>query len=111
MKIALMCPTRNRKNKLLTLIASLITTIKNKKNVCLVLGVDEDDPIINFYSYLQNNLSFVEVIKFKNNGKFLGLSTMWNEMAKQTNADVYAMVGDDMAFITQDWDVEILKEF
>jgi hypothetical protein len=111
MKIALMCPTRNRKNKLLTLIASLITTIKNKKNVCLVLGVDEDDPIINFYSYLQNNLSFVEVIKFKNNGKFLGLSTMWNEMAKQTNADVYAMIGDDMAFITQDWDVEILKEF
>jgi len=111
MKIALMCPTRDRKNKLLTLIASLITTIKTD-GVYLVLGVDEDDPIKKYYNYLQHNVPFIRVITFKNNGKFLGLSTMWNEMAKQTtDVDIYAMIGDDMTFLTQDWDVEIIKEF
>ena len=111
MKIALMCPTRNRRNKLLTLIASLITSIKTD-GVYLVLGVDEDDPIKKYYNYLQHNLPFVRIVTFKNNGKFLGLSKMWNEMVKQTpDVDIYAMIGDDMTFLTQDWDVEIKKEF
>jgi len=111
MKIALLCPTRNRRNKLLTLIASLITTVKTD-GVYLVLGVDEDDPIKKYYDYLQHNVPFIRVITFKNNGKFLGLSTMWNEMVRQTqDVDIYAMIGDDMTFLTQDWDVEIKKEF
>ena len=106
-----MCPTRNRRNKLLTLIASLITTIK-EDGTYLVLGVDEDDPIKKYYDYLQHNVPFIRIVTFKNNGKFLGLSTMWNEMVKQTpDVDIYAMIGDDMTFLTQDWDVEIKKEF
>jgi hypothetical protein len=111
MKIALMCPTRNRRNKLLTLIASLITTIK-EDGTYLVLGVDEDDPTKKYYDYLQHNVPFIRIVTFKNNGKFLGLSTMWNEMVKQTpDVDIYAMVGDDMTFLTQDWDIQIKKEF
>jgi len=105
-----MCPTRNRLNKLLTLISSLITTIKGK-DVQLVLGVDEDDPAKKYYEYLSNNILFIKIITFKNNGKFLGLSTMWNEMAKQTNADIYSMIGDDMVFMTQGWDELIIEEF
>lgn len=110
MKIALMCPTRNRLNKLLTLISSLATTIKGK-DVQLVLGVDEDDPVGKYYEYLSNNIPFIKVITFKNNGKFLGLSTMWNGMAKQIDADIYAMIGDDMMFMTQGWDEQIVEEF
>jgi len=111
MKIALMCPTRNRMNKLLTLISSLITTVNEPKNVILVLGIDEDDPAKKFYNYLKINVPIVRVVEFKNNGKFLGLSTMWNEMAKKVDADIYAMIGDDMMFKTQNWDTEIIKEF
>jgi hypothetical protein len=111
MKIALMCPTRNRLNKLLTLISSLTTTINRTENVILVLGVDEDDPAKKYYSYLEKNVSFIKIVEFKNNGKFLGLSTMWNNMAKEIDADIYAMIGDDMLFKTQDWDNEIIKEF
>jgi len=110
MKIALMCPTRNRLNKLLTLISSLVTTIKSK-DVFLVLGVDEDDPAKNYYSYLSNNIPFIKTIVFKNEGKFLGLSTMWNSMVKQIDSDIYAMIGDDMMFMTPDWDEQIIKEF
>jgi len=111
MKIALMCPTRNRLNKLLTLISSLTTTINRTENVILVLGVDEDDPAKKYYSYLEKNVPFIKIVEFKNNSKFLGLSTMWNNMAKEIDADIYAMIGDDMLFKTQDWDIEIIKEF
>jgi len=105
-----MCPTRNRLNKLLTLISSLVTTIKSK-DVYLVLGVDEDDPAGKYYSYLCNNIPFIKTVMFKNEGKFLGLSTMWNNMAKQIDSDIYAMIGDDMMFMTPDWDEQIIREF
>ena len=111
MKIALMCPTRNRMNKLLTLISSLITTVNKPENVLLVLGVDEDDPAKKYYTYLEKNVSIVKVVELKNNGKFLGLSTMWNTMAEKVDADIYAMIGDDMLFKTQNWDEEVIKEF
>jgi len=111
MKIALMCPTRNRINKLLTSISSLACTVKNKDNIVLVLGVDEDDPAKRYYTYLKNNIPFIEIVEFQNNGKFLGLSTMWNTMAQKIDADIYAMIGDDMVFMTSDWDEEIIKEF
>jgi len=113
MKIALMCPTRNRMNKLLTLISSLLTTVEDPHNIYLVLGVDEDDPAIEHYNYLQRNLKFIEIIKFKNEGKFLGLSTMWNKMASvyPNTVDIFAMIGDDMVFMTKDWDQKIIEEF
>jgi hypothetical protein len=98
-------------NKLLTLVSSLITTVKDPKNVILVLGVDEDDPAKKYYDYLEQNVSIVKVVEFKNNGKFLGLSTMWNGMAKKIDADIYAMIGDDMMFKTQAWDIDVNKEF
>lgn len=106
MKIALMCPTRNRMNKLLTLISSLITTVKNPYNIYLVLGVDKDDPSLHHYEYLQRNLRFIEIVQFENNNKFLGLSTMWNKMAScyPNTVDIFAMIGDDMVFSTKDWD-------
>lgn len=112
MKIALLCPTRNRMNKLLTLISSLLTTVSNPENVKLILGVDEDDPIKDYYDYLAKNTKLVEVVYFKNNGKFLGLSNMWNNMYQACNhRDIYAMVGDDMVFKTKNWDIEIINEF
>ena len=111
MNIALMCPTRNRMNKLMTLVSSLVCTIDNNKNVILVLGVDEDDPAKKHYAFLEKNIPFIRLVEFQNNGKFLGLSTMWNTMAKKIDADIYAMIGDDMTFMTPGWDIEILKEF
>ena len=108
-----MCPTRNRMNKLLTLISSLITTVKNPENIYLVLGIDEDDPAKEHYLYLKKNLRFIEIVEFKNGGKFLGLSTMWNKMAScfPNTVDIFAMIGDDMVFMTKDWDEKIIEEF
>lgn len=110
MKIALMCPTRNRLNKVLTLISSLATTIKDK-NTELILGVDMDDPILQVYSNLEFNIPFVKVVRFENNNTFLGLSKMWNTMYQEIDADIYAMIGDDMIFYTEGWDAKIIEIF
>ena len=107
-----MAPTRNRLSKLMTLISSLLLTTKNVDNILLVLGVDEDDPIKEYYTYLEKNLKFVRVVEFKNCGKFLGLSYMWNNMAEKIDyADIYAMIGDDMSFSTKNWDEMIIESF
>lgn len=115
MKIALMCPTRNRPNKLITLLASILTTATHH-NIIIVLGIDDDDPVKDIYYKLKTNLpTMIQLVEFKNKGKFLGLSPMWNEMVKQVNSPmesvIYAMIGDDMIFKTKDWDAKIIEEF
>jgi hypothetical protein len=76
-----------------------------------VLGVDEDDPASEHYKFIEKNVPFVKIVQLQNNGKFIGLSTMWNTMADCIESDIYAMIGDDMAFMTPGWDEEIINEF
>ena len=109
--IALLCPTRNRINKLLTFISSIITTASTCDNIIIVLGIDSSDPIREKYNYLNNNLPNIQIVEFMDEGKFIGLSNMWNKMAASVDADIYAMVGDDMVFVTTDWDRFIIEEF
>lgn len=110
-KIALLCPTRNRINKLLTFISSIITTASTCDNIIIVLGIDSSDPIRKKYNYLNNNIPNIQIVEFMDEGKFIGLSNMWNKMAASVDADIYAMVGDDMVFVTTDWDRFIIEEF
>ena len=60
MKIALLLPTRNRLNKFLTFLTSVLATTKNITNVSIILGVDEDDPAFEKYKRIANNLEFIE---------------------------------------------------
>jgi len=112
MKISLLCPSRERLNKFLTLTCSVFSTVNNIKNIELVLGVDEDDPGLATYTRIANNLNFVTLIVF-NKGMFKneGLSGLWNKMAKESCGDIIAMVGDDMIFKTNDWDNKIIETF
>jgi hypothetical protein len=112
MKIDLFCPSRERVNKLLTFICSIITTAKDTNNINLVLGVDNDDPKLNFYLKIAQNLSFVQLVQYPEGFfKERGLSGLWNQMAVETTNSIIAMVGDDMVFETPNWDEQIIKQF
>jgi hypothetical protein len=112
MKIALLCPVRERIENLKRLIHSLIKTTSTLENIVLVLGIDDDDPKRKEYLQITNEYKqFIKVVEIHNNGTFLGLGRIWNIMALQTTEEIFAMVGDDMIFSTIDWDLEILKEF
>lgn len=109
MKIALLCPTRNRLNQYLTLVCSLLATCKIQR-IELVTGIDDDDPSLQTYLRIAENLPFITPVIFKK-GECRGLSDMWNILYTETPAEILGMVGDDMIFKTVGWDVEILIEF
>ena len=44
MKIAILVPSRERMNRRLTMLMSILTSVKDINNVNIYLGVDEDDP-------------------------------------------------------------------
>lgn len=111
MKIALLCPTRERVEKVQRLVNSLVKTSDNIENFILYLGVDADDPTIDGLKHIEKYNNFVKIIVIENNRTFLGLGVIWNQMVEKVNDEILAMIGDDMIFSTQGWDTEILKEF
>lgn len=111
MKIAILVPSRERMNKRLTLLFSILTTVKDINNVNVYYGVDEDDPTLETIEKISKAVPCVKVIRIKNDGKFLGLGKLWNILTNETTEEVISMIGDDMVFKTPNWDEEIIKEF
>jgi len=111
MKISLLVPSRERLNLKLTLISSIITTVSDINNVELVFGVDEDDPKRDIVYKIAQAIPFVRIVDIKNNGKFIGINRIWNILAANTNNELFGYIGDDMIFMTPDWDKKILLEF
>ena len=110
-KIDLLVPTRERLNLQLTLISSIITTAKNINNINLYFGVDQDDKYRDITIKMSKAISFVHVIDIDNQGKFIGLGKIWNQLAKHSDQNILGYIGDDMIFKTPNWDEAILKEF
>lgn len=112
MKIALMCPSRQRLNNIITLISSIMSTAHDIKNINLVLAVDDDDPKFEIYKKIATNVNFIQFIKTPASiFKQKKLSGMWNYMYSQVTDDIVAMIGDDMIFETPDWDLKIINTF
>jgi len=111
MKISLLIPSRERLNLKLTLISSIITTVNDINNVEIVFGIDEDDPTQNIVEKIANAIPCVRIVRIKNNGKFIGINRIWNILADNTSSEIFGYVGDDMIFMTPDWDKKILEEF
>ncbi len=111
MKVSLLVPSRERLNLKLTLISSIITTVKDINNVELIFGIDEDDPTRDTVYKMAEAIPFVKIVDIKNEGKFIGINKIWNLLYPHAEGDILGYIGDDMIFKTPDWDVEILKEF
>lgn len=110
-KISLLVPSRERLNLKLTLISSLISSCKDINNIELIFGTDADDPKKDIIEKICRNTSFAKSVTIENNGKFIGINRIWNILYSHARGDIVGYIGDDMAFMTQDWDAEILKEF
>ena len=110
-KIALLMPTRERLNLTLTIISSIITTVDDINNVVLYCGIDDDDPTKDIMLKICQAIPFVKYVPIHNNGKFMGLSNMWNILANNSNENIFGYIGSDMIFKTTGWDTKILEEF
>ena len=110
-KISLLVPSRERLNLKLTLISSIITTVKDINNVELLFGIDEDDPTKDIVKKISEAIPFVKIIDIKNNKKFIGINKIWNLLYPHAEGNIFGYIGDDMIFKTQNWDEKILEEF
>jgi hypothetical protein len=110
-KISLLVPSRERLNLKLTLISSIITTVSDINNVELIFGIDEDDPTRDIVYKISKAIPFIKIIDIQNEGKFIGINRIWNLLFPHAEGDILGYVGDDMIFKTQNWDIEIQKEF
>lgn len=111
MKIAILVPSRERMNNRLTLLFSMLTTVSDVNNITVYFGVDKDDPTLNVIKKVASAIPCVKIIEIDNEGKFLGLGKLWNILVEQSTEDIISMIGDDMVFKTQNWDLEVIKEF
>mgnify|MGYP003136998943 CR=1 FL=1 len=111
MKVSLLVPSRERLNLKLTLISSIITTVKDINNVELIFGIDEDDPTRDTVYKMAEAIPFVKIVDVKNEGKFIGINKIWNLLYPHAEGDILGYIGDDMIFKTPDWDEKILEEF
>jgi hypothetical protein len=111
MKIGLLIPSRERLNLKLTIINSIITSVDDINNVNLYLGIDDDDPTRDIAYKIADAIPFVTIVPIHNDGKFIGLGRMWNELARNCDDEIFGYIGDDMIFKTRGWDTQILEEF
>lgn len=111
MQIAIIVPSRERMNRRLTLLTSIITTVKDINNVNIYFGVDKDDPTRDLIYKVASAIPCVKIVDINNNSKFPGLGKLWNICVNNTKEDIISMVGDDMVFQTQNWDEMLLEEF
>lgn len=111
MKIALLVPSRERISFKRDLADSVLKTVNDINNVNLYFGIDDDDPTKEEAIKLSKEYEFVKIIEIHNNGRFDGLGKLWNICANNTDEEIIAMIGDDMVFMTKDWDIKILEEF
>jgi len=110
-KIALLVPSRERIQHRLDLISSIKNTVHSLDNITLYLGIDDDDPTRENAIELCKNNSFIKIVDIKNEHKMLNLGVLWNTCARNSTEDIISMIGDDMVFMTKNWDEEIIKEF
>jgi len=110
MKIALLCPSRERLDKNNILIKSIEETCKDINTFTLYFGVDDNDPTKESLKEITKNKSYIKIIDIHNNGQFLGLGKIWNIMAKEASEDIFAMIGNDMIFETKNWDDIIINK-
>jgi hypothetical protein len=111
MKIAIIVPSRERMNRKLTLLTSIITSVNNIDNVRVYFGIDKDDPTRDLSYKIAAAIPCVKIVDIETNGKFPGLGKLWNICVENSTEEIISMIGDDMVFLTKDWDKMLLEEF
>jgi len=106
MRIALLCPTRKRRNEVNRLIGSLERTA-NMDNIMLYLGIDSDD---NTYNNI-NKRPWITELDMGDGENFIGIGQLWNKIMKSVPDEILGMCNDDYTYETKGWDEEVLKEF
>lgn len=100
--ISILCPSRSRPHLAKRMIESAIKTSKTKIEILLYLN--DDDPCLQDYLHIIDN-KFIEI------GPDRSPAYSWNLLSDKAINDIFFLIGDDVEFITHDWDEKIINHF
>jgi glycosyltransferase involved in cell wall biosynthesis len=105
MKISLLVPSRNRVGSLKDMIRSVANTISNVNNVEILIAIDTDDK-----KSQENRESIEKTVKDLNvktwsraHSDYLN-GDYYNWLAEKATGDYLWAIGDDVRFLSKDWD-------
>jgi len=99
MKYSILTPSRNRPDRLITHVDSILDRAQYPEYVEIMVYVDFDDPSLERY----NELQYYRGIKIVF-GPSQSISKSWNIIASQSTGDVMIMGNDDQEYQTLAWD-------
>jgi len=106
-KIIIKFPSRERPKKFRDCLANIIETISDLDNILILVTVDEDDESMRWVKNIDK--PFVKVIFGKSESKIHAVNRDMNLI--DFNWDYLVLMSDDMMFIKQHWDKEIISKF
>lgn len=111
--ISLLCPTRERPDKALGLILSVLETAIYPERVEVLFYIDEDDRtradyIKKFRSREQDLKRFRRCLFAI--GDPVGISKAWNELASRCEGNLLVMAADDQTYNDSGWDTRLDEE-
>ena len=110
MKIDLLVPTRNRVKRLYNFLNSIKNTAYDKQNIAIYFYVDNDDEgTINNIENIKRDFNDLQII-FKI-GPRIVLSNCWNALWNISQNEIIMHSGDDILFISKNWDQKVIEEF
>jgi len=112
--ISLITPTRERVEKCVRYLSSVVSTAKKPHRIEALFYVDDDDPQVDEYKQclleVGSSLARVEIVVCP----FSGVSHSWNELAKTSHGDAICMGNDDLVYLNHDghpaWDDRLESE-
>jgi len=101
--ISILCPTRQRPDRLSKMVESCLNTADNPEQIEFVLYIDDDDEV----PTINNKFANISIIS----GPRIWLSGMHNACASVAQGEILMWAADDICFVTSGWDTEVMNQF
>jgi hypothetical protein len=102
--ISICCPSRGRPGLAARMVESINRTVSKPSNVEIMLYLNDDDEKLQEY---KQNIDK----KYYTIGPNQSTCLTWNQLANKASHDILFLAGDDIQFVTKDWDKNIIRAF
>lgn len=102
--ITICCPSRGRPGLAARMVESINKTVSKPSNVEIMLYLNDDDEKLQEYKQSIDKKYYVI-------GPNQSTCLTWNQLADKASHDIFFLAGDDIQFMTKDWDKAIIRAF
>lgn len=107
---SLLCPTRERPDRLKMMARSAFRTATDRGSIELLVYVDQDDPRLADYRQLAGDLKQELGDVRLEVGEPMGVPRAFNLLSSVSQGEALVTSSDDVRFVTQGWDVRLREE-